>query len=148
MSGAADTMSVCIQISCLNPLAHSHQLISPEHYWHRWPMWPCETRAKHSSTCLKVQSGGCGWLLLNTIFIKRTSGFNSLSWSCSTEGAFSWRPTEIRVCIFTIHLQSTPTSPHPGLSLTAEQTTGKEGGISQPSMSIDYFRNQKVSCNK
>ena len=31
---------VCIQISCLNLLAHSHQLISPQHYWHRQPMWP------------------------------------------------------------------------------------------------------------
>ncbi len=38
---------------------------------------------EHSSTSLKVQGGGCGSLLLNTIFNKRTSGFYFESWALS-----------------------------------------------------------------
>lgn len=79
------------------------------------------TLGEHSSTSLKIQSVGRGWLLLNTIFKKRTSG------SYSTNSS-PFNPCWISDCILVTDLQSTPTSPPHNHSPAPTQTWQLIGG--------------------
>lgn len=94
------------------------------------------TRGQHSSTGLKVQSGGRGRLLLNTVFIKRGEWLSLSKLPPLDRRLFLTcaHPIDYRLhtCYpSSVHTHQTPTpffGPHPSLSLTAEGMAGGGGG--------------------
>lgn len=91
----------------LQPLAHLHRALLASSAHVVQAVW-----GEHSSTSLKVHSGGRGCLFLNTIFTKRTSGLYFGSCPCLTEDSFLFVLT-LDLRLHTCYPSSVHTHRHP-----------------------------------